>query len=60
MVMMRYSYDFKRKAIDLFNQVEWPETTNGVLLHTFHDQIRKLAKQETFYGPESNKHRRDN
>lgn len=57
---MRYSYEFKRNAIEIFNQVEWIETSIGVLLHTFHNQIKKLAKQETFYDPESNKHQIDN
>ena len=57
---MRYSYEFKRKAIELFNQGEWPETPTGVLPHTFHDQIRKWAKQEMFNGQEINKHRTDN
>ena len=57
---MRYSYEFKRKAIELFNQGEWPETPTGVLTHTFHDQIRKWAKQEMFNGQEINKHRTDN
>ena len=23
-IFMRYSYEFKRKAIELFNQGEWP------------------------------------
>ena len=49
---MRYSYEFKRKAIELFNQGEWTETPTGVLTHTFHDQIRRWAKQEMFNGPE--------
>ncbi|ETJ27764.1 hypothetical protein Q604_UNBC16873G0001, partial [human gut metagenome] len=40
-IFMRYSYEFKRKAIELFHQGEWPETPTGVLPHTFHDQIRK-------------------
>ena len=57
---MRYSYEFKRKAIELFHQGEWPETPTGVLPHTFYDQIRKWAKQEMFNGPEINKHRTDN
>lgn len=59
-IFMRYSYEFKRKAIELFHQGEWPETPTGVLPHTFHDQIRKWAKQEMFNGPEINKHRTDN
>ena len=56
---MRYSYEFKRKAIELFHQGEWPETPTGVLPHTFHEQIRKWAKQEIFNSPEINKHRID-
>lgn len=51
---MRYSYEFKRKAIELFYQGKWPETPTGVLPHTFHEQIRKWAKQEKFNGPEIN------
>ena len=27
-IFMRYSYEFKRKAIELFNQGEWPETVS--------------------------------
>ena len=50
-IFMRYSYEFKRKAIELFHQGEWPETPTGVLPHTFHDQIRKWAKQEMFNDP---------
>ena len=57
---MRYSYEFKRKAIELFHQGELPETPTGVLPHTSHDQIRKWAKQEMFNGPEINKHCTDN
>ena len=58
-IFMRYSYEFKRKAIELFNQGEWPETPTGVLTHTFHEQIIKWAKQEEFNGPEINKHNPD-
>ena len=58
-IFMRYSYEFKRKAIELFNQGEWPETPTGVLTHTFHEQIIKWAKQEQFNGPEINKHNPD-
>ena len=39
-IFMRYSYEFKKKAIELFYQGEWPETPNGVLPHSFHEQIR--------------------
>ena len=55
-IFMRYSYEFKRKATELFHQGKWPETPTGVLTHTFHEQIIKWAKQEQFNGPEVNKH----
>ena len=59
-IFMSYSYEFKRKAIELFNQGEWSETPTEVLTHTLHDQIRKWDKQEIFNDPEINKHRTDN
>ncbi len=52
---MRYSYEFKKKAIELFYQGEWPETPNGVSPHSFHEQIRYWAKQEELHGPDINK-----
>ena len=52
---MRYSYEFKKKAIELFYQGEWPETPEGVLPHSFHEQIRYWAKQEELHGPDINK-----
>ena len=49
---MRYSYEFKRKAIELFYQSEWPKTPAGVSTHTFHNQIREWVKLEQFHGPD--------
>lgn len=54
-IFMRYSYEFKMKAIELFYQGEWPETPNGVSPHSFHAQIRYWAKQEELHGPDINK-----
>lgn len=52
---MRYSYEFKRKAIELFYRGEWPETPNEVLTYTFHERIRCWAKQEDLHGLDINK-----
>ena len=49
-IFMRYSYEFKRKAIELFYQGEWPKTPNGVMTDTFHRQIRDWVKLERLYG----------
>ena len=57
---MRYSYEFKRKAIELFYQGEWPKTPNGVRTDTFHNLIRDWVKLEGLPGSDINKCRRTN
>ena len=54
-IFMRYSYEFKRKAIELFYQGEWPETPDGVRTDTFHKQIRDWVKLEQRHGSDINK-----
>ena len=46
---MRYSYEYKRKAVELFRQGLWPETPDGTSTHHFHDTIRKWVKIEDSY-----------
>ena len=57
---MRYSYEFKRKAIELFYQGKWPKTPAGVSTHTFHRQIRDWVKLERLHGSDINKNRGTN
>ena len=57
---MRYSYQFKRKAIELFYQGKWPKTPNGVTTDTFHRLIRDWVKLEQHHGPNINKNRGTN
>ena len=57
---MRYSYEFKRKAIELFYQGEWPKTPNGVRTDTFHRLIRDWVKLEQLHGSDINKCRGTN
>ena len=59
-VFMRYSYEFKRKAIELFYQGEWPKTPNGVRTDTFHRLIRDWVKLEQLHGSDINKCRGTN
>ena len=59
-ILMRYSYEFKRKAIELFYQGEWPKTPAGVSTHIFHNQIREWVKLEQVHGPDINKCRGTN
>lgn len=59
-IFMRYSYEFKRKAIELFYRGEWPKTPNGVSTCTFHNQIREWVKLEQHHGTDINKNRGTN
>ena len=59
-IFMRYSYEFKRKAIELFYQGEWPKTPNGVRTDTFHRLIRDWVKLEQLHGSDINKCRGTN
>jgi transposase len=49
-ILMRYSYEFKRKAIELFYQDEWPKTPNGVRTDIFHRKISDWVKLERLHG----------
>ena len=53
---MRYSYEYKRKAVELYRQGLWPETPDGTSTHHFHDTIRKWVKIEDSCGPDALKH----
>ena len=59
-IFMRYSYEFKRKAIELFYRGEWPKTPAGVSTRTFHNQIREWVKLEQHHGTDINKNRGTN
>ena len=57
---MRYSYEFKRKVIELFHQGKWPETPDRVSTDTFRKLIRDWVKLEQLHGPDINKCRGTN
>ena len=53
---MRYSYEFKRNAVDLYRQGKWPETPEGITAENFHNKVRLWARMEEALGPEALKH----
>ena len=58
---MRYSYEFKRKAVELYRQGEWIDAPPGTKnLKTFHDEIVKWKHLEDIHGPEAYKHKGTN
>ena len=55
---MHYSYEFKRKAVELYQQGKWIDAPPGTKnLKTFHDEIVKWKHLEDAHGPEANKHK---
>ena len=58
---MRYSYEFKRKAVELYRQGKWIDAPAGTKnLKHFHDEIVKWKRLEDANGPEAYKHKGTN
>ena len=57
---MRYSYQFKRDAVELYRQGKWPDTPKGVKVDSFHGKIREWVRIEDESGPEALKHKTKN
>ena len=53
---MRYSYEFKRRCVELYREGKWPETPEGVKQKRFRYEIREWARIEEANGPEALKH----
>ena len=50
---MRYSYDYKRKAVELYRQGQWPDTPEGINTEDFHGTIRRWVRIEESCGPDA-------
>ena len=60
-IFMRYSYEFKRKAVELYQQGKWIDAPPGTKsLKSFHGEIVKWKHLEDAHGPEANKHKGTN
>ena len=57
---MRYNYDYKRKAVELYRQGFWPDTPDGINTDNFHNTIRIWAKIEKSCGPDALRHKEHN
>ena len=56
-IFMRYSYEYKRKCVELYRQGKWPETPEGIKKDkNFHDMIRRWVRIEKINGPEALRH----
>ena len=57
---MRYSYEFKRKCVEMYYQGQYPDTPAGVKPKIFHNKIRYWVRLEEAYGPDALKHKNFN
>ena len=57
---MRYSYEFKRKCVEMYRQGKWAETPKDVSQKLFHDTVRKWVRFEDAQGPNALKHKGQN
>ena len=54
---MRYSYEYKRKCVELYRQGKWPKTPKGIKEENFHSTIRIWVRTEDICGPEALQHK---
>ena len=60
-IFMRYSYEYKRKCVELYRQGIWPPTPDGIKNEqNFHKMIRGWYRMEDHCGPEVLKHKSQN
>ncbi len=57
---MRYSYEFKKKCVEMYLEGRYPETPEGLSLERFHAKIRLWVRQVDANGPEVLKHQGHN
>ncbi|WP_171031799.1 helix-turn-helix domain-containing protein [[Clostridium] hylemonae] len=50
---MRYSYEYKRKCIELYREGKWPDTPSGLSDKQFRHTVRKWFRMEEACGPEA-------
>ena len=54
---MRYSYEFKKKCVELYRQRRWADCPEGIKKEHFHDMILRWARIEDANGPEALHHK---
>ena len=59
-IFMRYSYTYKRKAVELYRQGLWPDTPDGLNTKDFRKMIRSWFRIEESCGPDALRHKSQN
>ena len=53
---MRYSYEYKRKCVEMYRKGIYPETPEGISASCFKSKVRQWYRTEETLGPEALKH----
>ena len=56
-IFMRYSNEFKQKAVELYYRGEWPDTPEGINQRNFRGMIRRWVRIDESCGTEGYKHK---
>ena len=54
---MRYSYEFKRKCVEMYHKGILPDIPDGISKDAFIHQIRKWVRIEEAQGPDALRHK---
>ena len=57
---MRYSYEFKRKCVEMYRKGILPDIPDGITKKEFQRQIRRWTRIEDANGPTALKHKSQN
>jgi len=57
-IFMRYSYEFKSKAVELYRKGLYPPAPDGISTKRFHKTVREWFLKEDKNGPEVLKHKK--
>ena len=59
-IFMKYSYEYKKKCVELYQQGKWPEPPEGVHQEQFHKKIREWVRIERAQGLDALRHKAQN
>ena len=59
-IFMRYTYEFKRKCVEMYRQGMYPQTPEGLSDFRFHKTVRHWVRLEEAQGPEALQHKHQN
>ncbi len=59
-IFMRYSYEFKRKCVEMYRKGVLPEPPDGISREVFRTYVRKWTRIEEAQGPDALRHKGTN